>query len=69
MKHKDAQFLKFNINGEATAADVTYLKDAGYTVEFQSTNPSVFVDTATGEIAEGAAKVAAGQKFSYKVVS
>ncbi|WP_203364571.1 S-layer homology domain-containing protein [Bacillus sp. REN10] len=63
---KDGQFLKFSINDEATAADVAYLKEAGYTVKFQSTKPAVFADDSTGEIDE--AQVAAGDKFSYKVV-
>jgi hypothetical protein len=68
------QKLTFKINGEATDADINYLKEAGYTVEFQATTNVFKTDSTaasssnTGLIDENAAAIAPGQKFAYKVV-
>ena len=59
----DGQFLGFTINGGKTAS-VKSLVDAGYTVDFQSTNNAVILDAATGELNESALTA----DFSYKVV-
>jgi hypothetical protein len=62
------QKLTFKINGEATDADVDYIKASGYNVEFQATS-AVFTGSAssstTGELA---ASLTPDTKFAYKVV-
>ncbi|MED4988842.1 S-layer homology domain-containing protein [Parageobacillus toebii] len=60
----DKQFLGFTING-GEPVSAQYLKDSGYTVEFQST-VDVFKDASTGELAP--TKLAGVNKFAYKVV-
>lgn len=60
----DKQFLGFTING-GEPVSAQYLKDSGYTVEFQST-VDVFKDASTGEL--DPAKLAGVNKFAYKVV-
>jgi hypothetical protein len=59
----DKQFVALTING-GQAVSLQYLKDNGYTVEFQSTTPNLFADAATGELDEAALK----NDFEYKVV-
>ncbi|ARK25442.1 hypothetical protein SporoP37_12765 [Sporosarcina sp. P37] len=56
------QKLAFDVDGKP--ADMKKLKDAGYTVEFQSTNTAVFSEQATGTLKA----LAPNTKFSYKVV-
>lgn len=47
----DKQIIEFTVNGQAVSLD--QLKNVlGYTVEFQSTTPNLFVDKATGEVDE-----------------
>ncbi|MDV6379059.1 S-layer homology domain-containing protein [Sporosarcina sp. GW1-11] len=60
----EGQVLTFTVDG--APANLKKLKDAGYTVEFQSTKSDLFKDKATGELQ--AANLVAGQDFSYKVV-
>lgn len=62
--HTDKQYLGFTIN-DGQSINVNYLKDSGYTVEFQATK-NVFEDASTGELKEEALKI--NEKFSYKVV-
>ncbi|WP_394141267.1 S-layer homology domain-containing protein [Cytobacillus oceanisediminis] len=59
----EKQMLGFTVNGEK--ADLDYLKEAGFEVEFQATK-DVFADDTTGELDAG--KLSAGTEFSYKVV-
>ncbi|ARF18143.1 S-layer homology domain-containing protein [Sporosarcina ureae] len=56
------QKLMFNIDGKP--ADMKKLTDAGYTVAYQSTKPSVFSDQTTGTLTS----LAVGNNFSYQVV-
>ncbi|MED4970387.1 S-layer homology domain-containing protein [Parageobacillus toebii] len=60
----EKQFLGFTING-GEPVSAQYLKDSGYTVEFQST-VDVFKDASTGEL--DPTKLAGVNKFVYKVV-
>ncbi|AXH98338.1 hypothetical protein DV702_00625 [Sporosarcina sp. PTS2304] len=60
----EGQLLMFTVDG--APANLKKLKDAGFTVEFQSTKSDVFKDKATGELQKD--KLIAGEQFSYKVV-
>jgi hypothetical protein len=61
----DGQKLEFAINGETKAADLSYIKASGYTVEFLASK-NVFADKSTGELDENL--IADGDKFDYQVV-
>lgn len=71
------QFVEFSINGRTQAADLAALEEAGYTVEFQSTN-NIFAEldasgnitgtsitSATGQLQDS---LTAGNTYEYKVV-